>query len=175
MKLKDRNKPVYARILWQQDFQVPRSEDYPTLGGENRQLTPLERDRWVAAKNFCPWWFRDFTTNFLEELDRLVLITDEDLEQADAPIVCIEPSFVRDSGFCTRLVFEDGEFEIITDWETPIHSEEEWNDLNSWDSRTKRGYDYLPYLGREFHDRFPTARYGLALRNRALPSKWDDE
>jgi hypothetical protein len=141
-----RDQPLYARILHTTDFNVPRRQNTPHTTHERKTIkyTPAEKDRYEKAKAISHQWFRDITTVFLDELDRIVIITQIGLEHPQSPILCAQPIQRINGHNHTTIIMEDGEYELITDWD-----------------RTS--------LNHQIQQEHPTAQYWFALRNTQRP------
>lgn len=140
-----RQQPLYARTLHQIDFNVPRRHNIPRTIHDRKQInwTKPEQERYQTAKQFSNW-FRDITTCFLDELDRLVIITLNGLETPNAPILLAHPIERNNGHNITTITMEDGEYELITDFGAQD-------------------------LTQHYKNQHPTAQYWFALRNKNRP------
>lgn len=132
-------KCVYQRVLHKIDFDIPHTTEgeFPPI-----KMTPEERKRWEIAQEFSPFWFGEGDTVFLHNLDRLVLLTSQDLDEYRAEVVAITNLATMD--------FVDGEYHIITAW---ITNDKTW----SYQSYSK------PELGKYYSQKYPTAEQAYAL------------
>jgi len=157
-----------VRVLYSIEFDVPKrpirlSEQYreaTDAWNPNTEKIPrrteLEKERGRVAERISPRWFYNHKENcFIDTLDRIILVTDEDLGLFGAEIAGFRVSEQTDDGLVQLMDIGDTVYQMITSF-PPDHL--------TLDGKRARGNSLRhPAFGEAYADRFPTTKYIVAL------------